>query len=220
MINWYKKMPSKFLLKSDNPNKHVHGLSIPMRMLIVGGSGAGKTQTLLNLIHAFGKTFQNIHIITRNADEPLYNYLKEKCKEIEITEGMESLPDLDKMDKEEQSLVVLDDLILEKNQTRICEFFVRARKLNVSVVYLSQSYYAVPKIIRQNLTYIIVKRLNTLPDLFRILREYSLGVDKKQLKAIYDDCVSENRQNFLLIDLEADPEARLRKNFDGVYDLS
>jgi hypothetical protein len=220
ILDWYKEMPKKYLLKSHNPNYEIHGLKIPFRMLIVGGSGAGKTQTLLNILHNFGETFQNVYVITKNRDEPLYNYLVDKTKGgVEVSEGITSAPDLDKLDKEEQSLIVMDDLVLEKNQHQLEQYFIRARKLNCSLIYISQSYYAVPRMIRQNLTYLVIKRLNTLGDLFRIMREYSLGVDKTELKKIYDASTS-TKQDFLLVDLEEAPENRFRRNFNEIYDIS
>ena len=220
LVDWYKQMPKKYLLKSHNPNYKIHGINVPFRMLIIGGSGAGKTQTLLNLIHNMSGTFQNIHIITKNKDEPLYNFIVDKLgdKGLSIYEGIANAPDLDKFDKEEQSLVVFDDLVLERNQSVIENYFIRCRKLNASVVYLSQSYYAVPTMIRRNLTYLIIKRLQTLKDLFNILREYSLGIDKAQLKKLYE-ASTETKQDFLLVDLESDPADRFRKNFDEVWDI-
>jgi hypothetical protein len=221
MVDWYKKMPKKFLLKSHNPNFDIHGINMPFRMLIVGGSGAGKTQTFMNILHNFGNTFQNIFIITKNKDEPLYNFLVDKTGDaVQVLEGIKSAPNLDDLDKEEQTLIVMDDLVLEKNQQQLEQYFIRARKLNCSLIYISQSYYAVPKMIRQNLNYLVIKRLNTLGDLFRIMREYSLGVDKNELKKIYEASTSSNKQDFLLVDLDADPKDRFRKNFNEIYDIS
>jgi hypothetical protein len=221
IVDWYKKLPSKYLLKQHNPNFEIHGIKVPFRMLIIGGSGAGKTQTFLNILHNFGNTFQNIFIITKNKDEPLYNYLEDKLGKdgLSVKEGISNAPNLDDLDKQEQTLIVMDDLVLEKNQRQLEEYFIRARKQNASLIYISQSYYAVPRMIRQNLTYLVIKRLNTLGDLFRIMREYSLGVDKDQLKKIYD-ASTDTKQNFLLVDLEEEPLSRFRKNFNEVYDIS
>jgi ABC-type dipeptide/oligopeptide/nickel transport system ATPase component len=190
-------------------------------MLIIGGSGAGKTQTLMNLIRVMNGTFNNIHIITKNKDESLYNYLESKVDTgLSITEGIDSAPDLDNFDKKEQTLIVMDDLVLEKNQKQLEQYFIRARKLNCSLVYLSQSYFAVPKMIRMNLNYLIIKRLNTLQDLFRMLREYSLGVSKDVLVDLYQHSIQDNKQDFLLVDLDSEPKDRFRFNFLDVYDLN
>jgi hypothetical protein len=220
IIDWYNTIPKKYLLKQHNPNYEIHGIKLPFRMLIIGGSGAGKTQTFLNILHNFGSTFQNIYIITKNRDEPLYNYLSDKLSEegLEVREGINNAPNLDDLNKNEQTLIVMDDLVLERNQKQLEEYFIRARKLNCSLIYISQSYYAVPQLIRQNLTYLVIKRLNTLNDLFRIMREYSLGVDKSKFKQLYDNS-TDTKQNFLLVDLEESPENRFRKNFNEVYEI-
>ena len=220
MVDYYKVMPKKFLLKTHNPNYKEHKLNLPFRMLIIGGSGSGKTQTLMNLIRIMNGTFNNIHIITKNKDEPLYNYLESKVDTgLTITEGIDSAPNLDEFDKKEQTLIVMDDLVLEKNQKQLEQYFIRARKLNCSLVYLSQSYFAVPKMIRMNLNYVIIKRLNTLQDLFRMMREYSLGVSKDVLVDLYQHSIQDNKQDFLLIDLDSEPKDRFRFNFLDVYDL-
>jgi len=221
MVDFYKSMPKKFLLKSHNPNYKDHKLNLPFRMLIIGGSGAGKTQTLMNLIRVMNGTFNNIYIITKNRDEPLYNYLESKVDTgLTITEGIDSAPNLDEFDKKEQSLIVMDDLVLEKNQKQLEQYFIRARKLNCSLVYLSQSYFGVPKMIRMNLNYLIIKRLNTLQDLFRMMREYSLGVSKDVLVDLYQHSIQDNKQDFLLVDLDSEPKDRFRFIFLDVYDLN
>jgi len=211
MVDFYKSMPKKFLLQSHNPNFKEYKVNLPFRMLIIGGSGAGKTQTLMNLIRVMNGAFNNIHIITKNKDEPLYNYLESKVDNgLTITEGIDSAPNLDEFDKKEQTLIVMDDLVLEKNQKQLEQYFIRARKLNCSLVYLSQSYFAVPKI----------KRLNTLQDLFRMMREYSLGVSKDVLVDLYQHSIQDNKQDFLLVDLDSEPKDRFRFNFLDVYDLN
>ena len=63
---------------------------------------------------------------------------------------MQNTPDLDKFDKKENHLVIWDDLVLEKNLKPVEEYYIRARKLNCSVIFLSQSYFQIPKIIRSN----------------------------------------------------------------------
>jgi len=222
LIDWYKKIPSKFLTKTHNPNFKIHGIKLPFRALIIGSSGAGKTQTLLNIIHNMGNTFTEIYIITKNKKEPLYEYLEEKLGKqgLTIYEGIDKAPDLDKdISKEDQTLIIMDDLVLEKNQKPLEEYFLRARKQNCSLIYISQSYFAVPPMIRKNLNYLIIKQLANLPDLFRIMREYSLGVDKKVLLKLYENSTTDNKQDFLLVDLDAEPKDRFRKNFNEIYEI-
>jgi ABC-type dipeptide/oligopeptide/nickel transport system ATPase component len=222
IVDWYKKIPKKFLLKSHNPHFETHHIKLPFRMIIAGNSGSGKTQTLLNLIYNMPDTFEKIFIITKNKDEPLYNYLEDKLgKEgLTIKEGLTELPDVDSLDKEQNNLIVLDDLVNEplKQQRPVADFFIRARKKNASIIYISQSFYAVPKLIRDNINYLIIKQVSSMKNLTMICRECSLGIEKKELKKIYDDA-TQKKQDFLLIDLEGDKDERFRKNFDEIYVL-
>jgi transposase-like protein len=221
LVDWYSVIPKKFLTKSHNPNHAIHGLTVPFYGLIIGYSGAGKTRTLLDILHNMTNTFNEVFIITRNKKEPLYEYLEEKLGSdgVTITEGLNSMPDIDKFDKKEQRLLVFDDLVLEKDQRKIGEAFIRARKQNCSVLYISQSYFDVPKIIRKNLKYLFVKKLQNLGDIYRIMREYASGVSKENLIKMYQDATGD-KQHFLLVDLDAPPEDRFRKNFNEIYDIS
>jgi ABC-type dipeptide/oligopeptide/nickel transport system ATPase component len=220
IVDWYKKIPKKFLLKTHNPHYERHHIKLPFRMIIAGNSGSGKTQTLLNLLYNMPDTFEKIFIVTKNKDEPLYNFLEDKLGKdgLSIKEGITELPDLDALDKEQNNLIVLDDLVNEpsKQQRPVCDYFIRARKKNCSIIYISQSFYAVPKLIRDNISYLIIKQVSSMKNLTMICRECSLGIDKKQLKKIYDDA-TQSKQDFLLIDLEGDKDERFRKNFDEIY---
>jgi ABC-type lipoprotein export system ATPase subunit len=222
IVDWYKKMPKKYLLKSHNPHFDRHHIKLPFRMIIAGNSGSGKTQTLLNLLYNMPDTFERIFIVTKCKAEPLYEFLEDKLGEdgLSIKEGISELPDVDSLDKTQNNLIVLDDLVNEsaKAQRPIADYFIRARKKNASIIYISQSFYAVPKLIRDNISYLIIKQVSSMKNLTMICRECSLGIDKKQLKRIYDDA-TDTKQSFMMIDLEADPKDRFRKDLDQIYEL-
>lgn len=221
LVDWYKKIPERFLLKTHNPHYETHHIKLPFRMIICGSSGSGKTQTLMSLIYNMPETFENIFICTKNKDEPLYNYIEEKLgkKGLKITEiDKDGLPDLDKLNKEEQTLIVMDDLVGEKNQKPMEQYFLRARKKNASLVYITQSYYAVPKMIRNNMTYLIIKQISSMKNLTMIGREFDVGVSKETLTNMYKDATKE-KQNFLLMDLEGSHDERFRKGFNDIYEI-
>jgi hypothetical protein len=164
-------------------------------------------------------TFEKIFVITKNKDEPLYNYLGDRIKDFgSIKEGIPELPDLDKLDKNQNNLIVLDDLCNEskRQQQPICDYFIRARKKNCSIIYISQSFYQVPKLIRDNISYLIIKQVSSSKSLTMIMRECGLGVDRKTLKKIYEDA-TDKKQKKLLIDFEVEPAEKFRKNLDEIY---
>jgi len=219
--NMYEKIPKRFLDKVDNPNFNIHKLKIPMRMCIVAPSGSGKTNFLVNLLAMFSTnqgTFQSIHIITRNSDEALYKWLQQKSSQIHISEGLSKTPKLDSFDKEYNHLVVWDDLVLAKDLSMVENYYIRARKLNVSVIFISQSYFKIPKIIRNNCSYMVLLKLSGNREVNVILSEFGLGVTKEQLLKIYEYATSE-KFSPLLIDMEEDKESRFRKGLTEIINV-
>ena len=217
IVNLYKHIDKKFLQKSDNPTFHLTGMTLPMRCLVVAGSGSGKTNWLCNYLLATSSgrgTFSKIQIITRDKSEPLYEWLTSACPQITISEGLQSLPALDdkNFDKSVNSLIILDDLVLSKDLSSVEQYFIRCRKKNVSIIFLSQSYYKVPKIIRGNTNYLVLLRLSGQKDVSLIMSEYSLGVDKERLMQIYEEATSEKFVP-LIIAMDAPKEERFRKGF-------
>jgi len=214
--NWYGHIPDSLKTKYHNPNYDNHLINVPFRLLCVGNSGAGKTTLVCEIIHRMDDTFGNIIICTKNADEPLYKFLRTKIKaeQLQVYEGIDNIPDLDSFDPELQHLIVFDDLVLEKDQTIIEQYFIRSRKIakGVSCIYLTQSYFKTPKTIRLNSNYIILKKLSSTRDLNMIMNDFSLGIEKEVLISMYKFC-TEERSNFLFIDIDAPLENRFRRNF-------
>lgn len=222
MINFYKVMDKSLLQESPNPNFHLHKIKLPFRMCVVAPSGSGKTNWLINFIHLCcqGKgTWADICILTRNKDEPLYNYLSGKSDSIQIKEGLSNLPPLDKFDKKENHLVVLDDLVLSKDLSAVEQYYIRARKLNVSCIFISQSYFRIPKIIRNNCSYLVLLKLSGHREINLILSESGLGLDKNQLLKMYEEA-TKHKFVPMIIDFEEEPHSRYRKGFLEVLDPS
>jgi len=221
VVNIYERMPQSLLRKSDNPNFHLHGIKLPARICVSAPSGSGKTNFVINFISmcSQGKgTFSSIQIITRDADEPLYNYLKMKSPAIQITEGLHTLPALNKFDKDENHLVIIDDLVLAKDQSSVCEYFIRCRKQNVTVMYLSQSFFKIPIIIRQNCNYMVVLGIGNKRSMNLMLSEFAIGASKEQLMNMYKYATKE-KLHFLLIDVdETEPWKKFRKDFNEALD--
>ncbi len=219
--NLYEKIPKELLDKVENPNFHLHQLKLPFRMCIVAPSGSGKTNFLVNLISIFSAnkgTFQSITIITKNKDEPLYRWITSKSDQIIIKEGLSNTPPLDKFDKELNHLVVWDDLVLAKDLSMVENYYIRARKLNVSVIFISQSFFKIPKIIRNNCSYMVLLKLSGNREVNMILSEFGLGITKEELLELYKYATAE-KFSPLVIDMEEDATKRFRKGLLEILDL-
>jgi hypothetical protein len=125
------------------------------------------------------------------------------------------VPDIKEFEENtEQIFIIFDDLVNadKKVQQKICEFFLRGRKLHITSLYLSQSYFKTPKFIRINCGYIFLRGISSKRDLSMILRDYELGVDIKELMQIYKYAVAQPF-SFLGIDVDAPEERKFRSNF-------
>jgi hypothetical protein len=145
-------------------------------------------------------------------------YEKYKVVNEDIKEGLQNTPRLDDFDKSLNHLVVWDDLVLSKDLSMVENFYIRCRKLNCSVIFISQSYYRIPKIIRGNCSYMVLLKLSGQREVNMILSESGLGVTKDQLMKIYDYATAE-KFSPLLIDMECPAESRFRKGVDEVIDV-
>jgi len=220
MINFYNdKRVQKFIDKTDNPNYDLHNIDIPFRMLCIAPSGSGKSNFICNLLKLFciGKgTFDEVILFCKSRYEPLYEYLDEASKgNIIITEDLGKLPSLKEMNKRTSKLYIFDDLVLDKNPS-IEQLFIRGRKLGCSLIFLTQTFYGTPKIIRQNTRYFVILKIAGGRDLSMILKDVAVDKTKNELLDIYKHATSQ-KFNVLIIDTEGNDKSKYRKNFLDYY---
>ena len=91
--------------------------------------------------------------------------------------------------------------------------FIRYRKLNISLVFITQSYFSVPKNVRLNLTHHLIMKINNKRDLQNISINHSADIDYKDFVKIYRECTKEP-YSFLTIGttLPVSNPLRFRKN--------
>lgn len=218
IINFYElDGVQKFMKKTINPNYDYHKIKIEMKGCIIGSSGAGKTQTVLQIINDMPNTFNKIYIYTK-AEEPLYDYLQSKLKSelLTISYDLNDLRVFKDEDYYGQTLVIIDDMVNEKDQRCIQELYIRGRKLGCSMLYLSQSFFKIPKLIRLQCDYVFIIKTPNLRDLNLILTEFSLNATKQQMNKMYNYvCNAGEFGNFFLIDMKCSQTSGLsyRKNF-------
>ena len=79
-------------------------------------------------------------------------------------------------------LIVFDGMIADimsnkKFQTIIKEFFIRCRKLNISLVFITRSYFSIPKDVRLNSTHYLIMKINNKRELQNIAINHSADID-------------------------------------------
>ena len=95
----------------------------------------------------------------------------------------------------------------------VTELFIRGRKLNISIVFITQSYFKVPKDVRLNSTHFFIMKIPNKRELQQIALNHSFDIDFKDFTKIYKKCTAEP-YSFLVNDttLPSDDPLRFRKN--------
>ena len=115
--------------------------------------------------------------------------------------------------------IVLDNMIADimtnkKFQAIIKELFIRCRKLNISLVFITQSYFSVPKEVRLDSAHYLIMKIHNKREMKQIVIDHSADIDYKDFLKIYRSCTNEP-YSFLTIDtkLPADNSTSFRKKF-------
>ena len=175
MINFYDYTNEN---KTEHNSKWSYIPDHPDRILIIGGSGLGKTNVLLNLINN-QPGIDKIYLYSKEPYEAKYQYLINKREKvgldhfydpkafIEYANDMqhvyENIEDYNPEKKRKVS-IVFDDMIADiinnkKLNPIVTELFIRGRKLNISIVFITQSYFKVPKDVRLNSTHLFIMKI-------------------------------------------------------------
>ena len=187
-------------IKEHNPkwpdiSDHLH------RILIIGSSVSGETNALLNLI-SYEPDIYEIYLYSNDIDD-IYKNIEEYNPS-----------------KKRKILIVFDDIIIcdymlsnKKINPIVTELFIRGRKLNISLIFIMQSYLAVPKNIRLKSTHHFLMKIPNRRELQQIAFNHSLDIDFQDFVNLYQK-FTEKQYPFLVIDttLASDIPICFRKN--------
>lgn len=211
----------------------------PFSMMISGRSGSGKTNVLLNILtkdNMFNKYFHYTVVYSPTAGkyDDLYKILKlpeENFKNDFSAEDLNNLIEsrkqlIDKKGiewvvKNSRVLIILDDVIANRdflNSPEALKMFALLRHYQVAIIVLMQSYNKLPRALRINANATIVFP-STQSEVEVLLDEITpSGLTKKQFTKVIEYC-TDGRYDFLYINNHAEPDKRIRKNFDEVIDI-
>ena len=223
-----------------NENKTKHNLKWPYipdhsyRILIIDGSGSGKTNALLNLINNH-PDIDKIYLYAKDPYESKYQFLINKREStglkhfndpkafIEYSNDMQDVyKNIDEYntDKERKILIVFNDMIADMinikkqfNSKRI----VRGRKINISLAFVTQSYFKVPKDVRLDSTQFFITKIPNKIELQEIVLNHSSDISSKDFIKVYKKYTAEP-DSFLVNDatLASDNPLRFRKSLFNI----
>ena len=202
------------------------------RMLIIGPSGSGKTNTLLHLIDKF-HPIDKIYLYAKDTDEEKYQYLINKREQLgvknlndlyafmeysnDMNDVLENINNYNK-NRDKKVLIIFDDMIadimrIEQFKAIVKELFIRCRKLNISIAFITQSYFRTPNDARLNSTHYILMKISNKKELKSIVEEHSGHLDVKDFLKIYNYCTNEPF-SFMMVDTRPTALVTFKKNFD------
>ena len=201
------------------------------RILIIGGSGTRKTNALINLINN-QPDIDKIYLYAKDPYEDKYQYLLNKRERVGINHlndpkaFIEYSIDMHNVyknidnynpDKENKILIVFDDMIADminnkKLNSIVTELFIRCRKLNISLVFISQSCFKVPKDVRNNSKHFFIMKIPNKRELMKIAINHSSDINTGDFIEIYRK-YTDKPYSFLVIDatLSSNNLLRFRK---------
>ena len=223
-------------IKIEYNPKWPHIPDHPYRILIIGSSGSGKTNALLNLIE-YQREIDKIYLYAKDPYEAKYQYLiniREKVglkrfndpkAFIEYSNDMQDVyKNIDEYnpDKENKILIVFDDMIADminnkKLNSIVTKLFIRGRKLNISLVFITQSYFKFLKDVRLNTTHFFIMKIPNKGELQQIAKNHSSDISTKDFINIYRECTAKPC-SFLVNDttLASDNPLWFRKNLFNI----
>ena len=196
--------------KTEHNQKWPHIPDHPYRILIIGGSGSEKANALLSLINYQPDT-DKIYLYAKDPYEAKYQFLINKREStglkhfndpkafIEYSNDMQDVYiniEEYNTDKERKILIVFDDMIADminnkKLNSIVTELFIRGRKLNISLVFITQSYFKVPKDVRLNSTHFFIMKIPNKRELQQIALNHSSDISTKDFIKIRKKCTAE-----------------------------
>ena len=122
--------------------------------------------------------------------------------------------------KKRKILIVFDDMIADMINNKklnpiVTELFIRGRKLNISIVFIT-SYFKVPKDVRLNSTHFFIMKILNKRELQQMVLNHSSDIDFKDFMKIYKECTKEP-YSFLVNDttLQSGNPLKFRYNLFG-----
>ena len=205
---YYKMTNVDSIMSENNKNHNKKWLYIPdhpYRILMISGSGSGKTNTLLNLINE-QRDIDKIYLYAKDLNGSKYEYLIKKGIKhendsnafIECSNTMDDIyENIDNYNpsRKRKILIIFDDMITdimtnEKFQSIIKELFIRCRKLKISLVFIPQSYFSVPKDVTLNSAHYFLMKINNKRESQNIAINHSADIDYKDFIKIYTECIA------------------------------
>ena len=208
---------------SENKTEHDYNIwpYIPdnsHKILLIEGSASGKTNLLLNLIED-QPGIDKIYLYAKDLYEAKYQYLISICEKVGIdhfddlkayTKHSNDMRDVHihideyNPDPENKTLIGFDDMIADMINNRkldsiVTKLFIRGRKLNIFLIFITQSYFKVPQDVRLNTIHFFIAKIPNKREILQIAINHSSDIKTEDFINIYRKCTAEPYSFLLMI---------------------
>lgn len=203
---------------SDYPKDfNIARFPVPFRCVILGKVNSGKSLIVKHILmarQALKPKFVEVYIVHGCESSIEYD-------DVEPTEIMKEIPSYTEFDPDTLKLLIIDDYdftqISREQLTRISELFrFGSTHCNMSIILAHQSWFRIPKIVKDTANIFVIFRPHDLDELKTIGRR--VGLSKNVIVNIFDTYLP-NWRDSLTIDLNPKSPAKYRKNLFEPLDI-
>ena len=117
--------------------------------------------------------------------------------------------------------MIADTIYNKKLNSIVSELFIRGRRLNISLVFITQAHFKVPKDVRLNTNHFFMAKIPNIRKLQQIVINNSSDISPKHFANIYKECTADP-YSFLVNDttLASNNPLKFRKNLFNIYNKS
>ena len=219
-------------------SKHILVPRQPHRLAWIGASGSGKTNACIQMI-VRDLIVDKLYVCSKHLFQPKMEFLMEHFNMIEEkinkklqkkhkgagyaehykiieawTNDLNEFPDVDDLNGDLHNIILFDDMIMERDQKKIIEFFIRGRHKKCTVLYLSQSFFAIPRKIRINCSHYAMFNTPSKTEAKRISSEIAPDLEQKDFLKYMNRATDEDYCFFFIDTTQKKKLLRYRKNLD------
>jgi len=235
----FKNIDSLCKTDKDSISKHILIPKQPFRMSIVGFSGSGKTNMVVQLI-TNKLIVDRLYVVSKHLQQPKMDYMFEYFENLDKkvnqrlnrkkkslvkmnlhrtiqlwTCDLEDLPDPEELDKEYNNVILFDDLMTEKDLRKVETYFIRGRHSNSTCIWLAQSFFTgVPRKVRLNSSHFVLFNAPSKSEIKRISNEVAPDLTQKEFMDLFNRAIEEDYSFFFIDTTQKRKLLKYRKNLD------
>ena len=140
-----------------------------------------------------------IYLYAKDPFEDKYQYLINKRESVGLKHSNDPKAFIEYSNDLHEGYKNIDMINNKKLNSIVTELFIRYRKLNIFLVFISQSYFKITKDVRNNSSHFFIMKITNKRELMQVAINHSSNINTKDFIEIYRKC-TDKPYPFLVID--------------------